>query len=212
VRKSTERVYGKVHIGSLALHPALYCYDFKGKFVGKAFIGAILFVRELETKNMFFEFTKHRKRFEDFLINYPQLIAQIGGAHGSGGRRGVSAVNALYWSIFTGLRDNESENKIIDNIKNDKALSFLDWNEPSETDSGRKFSDTDKATALIRAALDKDICPECGGRLYIKDRSFDHKERRADGGKSVARNVGLTHPYCNTGYKERMLHLESIGA
>ncbi|MGB3272030.1 MAG: DUF262 domain-containing protein, partial [Xanthobacteraceae bacterium] len=202
VRRSTERVFGKSHSGSLALHPALYCYDISGKFVGKAFIGAIEFVRELERRNLFYAFTEVRGRFEDFLIRYPHLMTQIGKTQGSGGRRGVPAVVALYNTLFDGLRQGKSEAEIIATIKESKALSFLDWNEPIENDAGKRFTDADKATALIKTALAREICDECGGRMYIKDRSFDHRERLADGGRSVASNAALTHPYCNSGYKE----------
>jgi hypothetical protein len=207
IRRATERVFGRSHSGSLALHPALYCYDFKGKFVGKAFIGAIEFVRDLERRDKFFEFTANRKAFEDFLIAHPHLMAQIGFTQGSGGRRGVPAVKALYSSLFEGLREGKSEAEIIAAMQSDSALKFLEWELPQEKGSGRRFSDSNKAAIVIRTALERDICPECGGRHYIKDRSFDHAKRLIDGGTSAPDNGSLLHPYCNTGYKERRLHL-----
>lgn len=202
VRRVTERVFGRKHSGSLAFHPALYCYDIRGKFVPKALIGAIEFVRDLDNRKMFFEFTKHRKDFEDFLVRHSHIMTQIGRSQGSGGRRGVSAVKTLYVSLFESLRAEKPEDEIIESMTSDRALEFLDWREPIENDGGEKFSKSDKAQAVIRKALETDICPECGGRLYIKDRSYDHDQRKADGGKSVASNVELMHPYCNTGYKE----------
>lgn len=208
VRRATERVFGRAHRGSLALHPALYCYDIRGKFVGKAFIGAIEFVRDLEKRDKFYEFTKNREAFENFLISRPHLMTQIGKTQGSGGRRGVPAVVALYTSLFEGLRRGKTEDEIIRSMQDDRALSFLDWTVPAETNSGDRFSDADKAGILITTALSRDICPECRGRLYIKDRGFDHDTRLADGGKSSADNGQLIHPYCNTGYKERRLYLE----
>lgn len=210
VRRSTERVYGKGHVGSLALHPALYCYDIRGKFVGKAFIGAIEFVRDLEKRDMFYEFTEHRKAFEDFLIAHPHLMTQIGFTQGSGGRRGVPAVKALYISLFEGLRKGKSQAAIIEGMKTEKALKFLEWDPPAEMDSGFRFNDSDKAAIIIKTALSRDICPECGGRMTIKDRSFDHATRLTDGGKSTVANGDLLHPYCNTGYKERRLHLAKL--
>jgi hypothetical protein len=38
---------------------------------------------------------------------------------------------------------------------------------------------------------------------YYKDRSNDHKTRLEEGGTSSLDNFQFTHPYCNTGYKER---------
>jgi hypothetical protein len=171
VRRVTERVYGRKHSGSLALHPALYCYDARGKFVAKAFIGAIEFVRDLEQQNKFFEFTEHRKSFENFLIKHPHLMTQIGKSQGSGGRRGVSAVKALYNSLFKSLKARKSEANIIAAMKADADLNFLNWGISEDPHGGDKFDSSDKAAAVIKLALEKDICPECGGRLYIKDKA-----------------------------------------
>lgn len=207
IRSATTRVYGRKHSGSLALHPALYCYDRNGKFVPKAFIGAIQFVVSLERKDKFYEFTKHRKSFEDFLIRNRHIITQLG-TQGSGGRRGVPAVLSLYTILFDGLCSGLAEEKIIETLKADKVFGSLEWNQTREVDAGERFSAAQKAAAVIRTALERDICPECGGRLYIKDRSHDHNVRKEDGGLSVSANLNLTHPYCNTGYKEKRTHDE----
>ena len=37
--------------------------------------------------------------------------------------------------------------------------------------------------------------------------SIDHIIRKEDGGASIDSNAQVTHPYCNTGYKEHMAHL-----
>jgi hypothetical protein len=206
IRRATERVFGRLNPGSLAMHPALYCYDVRGKFISKAFIGAIEFVRDLEHRDQFFDFTKHRAKFEQFLIDRPHLMTQIGKTQGSGGRRGVSAVVALYRSLFDALRRGDSDNDIIASMKANDALSFLNWDAQPEIDAGEKFELSDKNAAVITLTLSKDICPECSGRLYIADRSNDHTVRKADGGKSILSNIGLVHPYCNTGYKEKLAH------
>ena len=211
VQRATERVFGKSHIGSLALHPALYCYDAKGKFVGKAFIGAIQFVIDLIKKDKVFSFTEQREKFEDFLIEHRHLISQIGKTQGSGGKRGVPAVVALYWSIFDACVAGLEGDRIVEKLKDYPALKFLDWEKPVEIPTGKKASAADKAQAVIKQALDGDICTECRGRMYIKDRSIDHVTRLVDGGKSVASNLIPIHPYCNTGFKEKKLHLQSIG-
>ena len=211
ISRATERVFGRKHVGSLALHPALYCYDVRGKFISKAFIGAIQFVRDLEERDKFFQFTKHRAAFEEFLIRHPYLMTQIGKSQGSGGRRGVPAVVALYKTLFAALESGQTESEIVASIKENSALAFLVWEEPPEIDAGERFEASDKHAAVIQNALSKDICPECNGRLYIKDRSNDHKVRKADGGKSVASNIALIHPYCNSGYKEKLAHEKARG-
>ena len=63
VKETTERVFGNEHPGSLALHPGIYCYGADGKFISKAFIGAVGFVGELQKKDQFYQFTDFRVAF-----------------------------------------------------------------------------------------------------------------------------------------------------
>jgi hypothetical protein len=43
-----------------------------------------------------------------------------------------------------------------------------------------------------------------GGHGPSQSISIDHKDRKEDGGLSTPENAQVTHPYCNTGYKEYM--------
>jgi hypothetical protein len=168
VRKLTELVFGNKHSGSLALHPALYCYDSRGE--------------------------------------RPHLMNQIEETQRSGGSRGVLSVVELYKQLLSGLENGNDESQIIQIMRSNQGLKFLDWAVPQEVDTGKRFSDAATAAAVIKLALECDICPECEGRSYIKDRSKDHKVRLEDGGTSVPSNLELKHPYCNSGYKERLNH------
>ena len=47
-------------------------------------------------------------------------------------------------------------------------------------------------------------CPICKGLVPMQALSIDHKERLEDGGQSTPTNAQITHPYCNTGYKESL--------
>ena len=42
------------------------------------------------------------------------------------------------------------------------------------------------------------------GRQQFKSISMDHTVRKQDGGTDSPDNMQLTHPYCNSGYKELM--------
>ena len=42
--------------------------------------------------------------------------------------------------------------------------------------------------------------------------SVDHVIRRQDGGDSVPGNAEVRHPYCNTGYKEKVVHLARVAS
>ena len=47
-------------------------------------------------------------------------------------------------------------------------------------------------------------CAICGGFMPVQAMSVDHIQRLEDGGVSTPENAQVTHPYCNTGYKERL--------
>ena len=57
---------------------------------------------------------------------------------------------------------------------------------------------------VIRKAIDSPVrCNICGARLHLKSISIDHDVRKEDGGAGNLENAQPTHPFCNTGYKER---------
>lgn len=70
---------------------------------------------------------------------------------------------------------------------------------------------------FLRTAVDNaNACSVCGGYLHVNAISFDHTVRQQDGGLGISGSAQLTHPYCNTGYKEFMsvkggLHHSGVG-
>jgi Protein of unknown function DUF262/HNH endonuclease len=59
-----------------------------------------------------------------------------------------------------------------------------------------------KSAAFIRDALPgSPRCKICGGYLPGHVSSIDHIKRKADGGLGTLDNAQLTHPYCNTTFK-----------
>ena len=210
VKTSTARVFGRQHPGSLALPPGVYCYGMTGKFIPKAFIGAVGFVADLEARDKFFSFTENRAAFENFLLNHRDFMNQISSSQGSGGKRGIPAVIALYNLIYQKLADMGGETEIINAIQEHQSLSFLASLSQIGSGQGTRFSTEDKIAVLLRQSLASElICPVCNARLYRKDRSHDHDKRLADGGRSSQSNLQLTHPYCNTGYKEKLVHAKA---
>jgi hypothetical protein len=68
-----------------------------------------------------------------------------------------------------------------------------------------KFSTQVKSGLVIQELLGRaHPCPICCGLVPTQAISVDHIQRAEDGGPSTADNAQLTHPYCNTGYKEGM--------
>jgi hypothetical protein len=69
--------------------------------------------------------------------------------------------------------------------------------------TGQKVSEATKAALAISAGLKAaPVCPICGGLLYPKKSvSYDHKTRVRDKRRGNIENAQMTHPYCNTGFK-----------
>jgi hypothetical protein len=72
-----------------------------------------------------------------------------------------------------------------------------------EFDSSAKDFNTGKKSAVyIREALQNaPKCKICGGFIHRNSISIDHVQRKEDGGLATLDNGQITHPYCNTGYK-----------
>jgi hypothetical protein len=48
---------------------------------------------------------------------------------------------------------------------------------------------------------------KCGhARIRAKTITLDHIDRKQDGGTGAPENAQLAHPYCNHGYKEKLIH------
>ena len=55
---------------------------------------------------------------------------------------------------------------------------------------------------VAHAPIERLACPICGGMLDPKKSvSYDHIERIREGGAGDIENVQMSHPFCNTGYK-----------
>jgi len=203
VKEATADVFGS-SVGSLALHPGVYCYGATGRFQPTAFFAAIAFVRDLDLHKKFDTFTAARAKFEAFIIAYRHFINQIVGEYGSQ-LRGLPALLKMFKIILSGTLEDLSDSAIIEKIVSDPELSFI--REISEDDRkyGRNFSrETSNAVYLKKALAAELTCGICGARIHAKTITLDHSVRKADGGDGAPDNAQLAHPYCNHGYKEKL--------
>jgi hypothetical protein len=130
------------------------------------------------------------------LITYKDLIATILQRQTS--RQRTRAYESLLDSLIEGVRSNAS-------FTDEWFVNAAGLQGKVVTGSARtqavEFSDNVKSQAFITAALQGALrCPLCGGYLDPeKSVSYDHKERKRDGGTGEVGNVQMTHPYCNQG-------------
>lgn len=203
VRRVATRI-GSNERGSLGLHPVVYFYGANGRFLPMTFLAVAAFVKYLETTDAFFNFTKVRFQFEDFLLVHRDFVNQIGHEIYGGDKR-VKATLLMYQILFKELTKGSSGEHIIEQMKSHPELKFLHEATPENTEYGKEFSDDTKSAVFLREAIDKSLkCPICNARLHFKSISYDHKDRKQDGGLGIVDNAQLTHPYCNTGYKEKL--------
>ncbi|GHH44039.1 GmrSD restriction endonuclease domain-containing protein [Lentzea cavernae] len=202
VKRAAERIAGNSP-GSLGLHPAVYFYSATGRFQPAAFLAAVAFTQELNEKRHLPKFTEHRKDFEDFLVKYKHFVNQIVQAYGSL-QRSVPSILQFYRIALASTTNGLSEQEVIQTLQA-SSTPRLPVKIITEEDRkhGRNFSGETKNSVALKTALDSaPTCPICKARLHLRAMTVDHIVRREDGGGGNPSNAQITHPYCNSGYKE----------
>ncbi len=196
------RRLNSVHPSSLGLHPAIYFYSKIGKHKPASFLAAIDFIQELERNSKFDWLTDKRSSFEKFLLNYDYIIQQIVRKH-----RSASAaypfIKELYTFVIQFLRDGCELEELPKKIKSNKLFSYITLSDDFKEDAtSSDFSRGRKSEVFIKEAIGSAIkCSICGGLLHRNSISIDHIERKQNGELGSVENGQLTHPYCNSTYK-----------
>ncbi len=204
--RSVKRAAGKIagnSPDSLGLHPAVYFYSATGRFQPAAFLAAVAFTQELIEKRQLMKFTALRMQFEEFLIKHKNFLNQIVQAYGSL-QRSVPSILEFYRILLDSLVDEKGEVEIIARLqKNSTPRLPVKVITEEDRKHGRNFSSDTKNAVALKATLENSPkCPICQARLHLRSMTVDHKIRKEDGGTNDSRNAQLTHPYCNSGYKE----------
>jgi len=183
---------------SLGLHPAVYFYSDRGKYLPDMFLGISHLFKESMLNNdgsLFKKFTAKRMAIEPFVITNKPIISQILQQIRSSNRIERAA------NIFNYLIKTQTE-FTIEGVAEAAGLkgSILELGEKVQ---GRNFNDTSRAAILIRDSLRSAMkCPICKGSLEpALSASYDHIVRKQDGGDGSSDNGQIVHPYCNTGIK-----------
>jgi hypothetical protein len=144
-----------------------------------------------------------RREFEEFLIAHKNFINQIQRKFGSGAKS-FDWIKLLYRKTLDALWANKHGDEILDEIRKDAGFSFLaafDAETP-ETKPGKQFDRATKSAAFLKEALASPVrCAICQAMVHMNSIHVDHIERRRDGGAGTLENAQLSHPYCNSTYK-----------
>ncbi len=197
------RLVNSNHVSSLGLHPAVYFYAANGRYKPASFNFFLRLVIELKRKNKLKDFTKARESLEKLILNYDDLPRQIVRKYRTS-VAGTPYVVDFYLEairlINSGLDIESVVTKIISSQKFDyltlKHISTL----PDEYSND--FHSYAKSEVFINEALKNSVkCKICNGYLHTNSISIDHIDRKRDGGSGSPENGQVSHPYCNTGYK-----------
>ncbi|SNX59354.1 HNH endonuclease [Nitrosomonas ureae] len=196
------RCLNSVHSSSLGLHPAIYFYSKDGRHKPASFWAAIDFIQELEKTKSFSLFTKFREPFEQFIQQYDYIVQQVVRKH-----RSASAaypyITKLYFVVLELLKKNIPVNELPKHILTNENFSYVTLSDQGlEEITSKDFSREKKSEVFIREAIESAIkCSICGGLLHKNSITIDHIKRKEDGGLGNPDNGQLTHPYCNSTYK-----------
>ncbi|SEH27862.1 Protein of unknown function DUF262 [Rhizobium sp. NFR12] len=199
-KKVLDRVSGN-SAGSLGLHPAVYFYSDRGKYLPDLFLGIVYLIKikMINNDDVFFKrFTHKRKAVEEFLIRNKPVISQILVQISSRAR--IDRVSDMLEYMVTAA--GATEGITIEGLVTAARMkgSIIDLREKV---AGKNFSEEGKSSIYIRQSLAAALkCPICEGRMEpTLSASYDHIERKQDGGTGDDENGQVCHPYCNTGFK-----------
>lgn len=203
VMKRLERVT-TTSPGSLGLHPLVYFYTRGGAFQPTAFLAALQLFKRLADKGRLNDFTRVRRSFEDFLIAHKEAFTLIVSSQGAGARSRPAMEDFMNLAL-EGLIAGKNNSEIINEMVSDSRFRFLASPPPVRRGGSgkRSFSASTKSAAFVNELVKNGTrCGICGGLMHRNSMTTDHVERKADGGGAHSGNAQITHPYCNTTYKE----------
>jgi hypothetical protein len=200
-------VHSNEYSGSLGLDQAVYSYGTTGKIHSAAFLASLKLAMDLRDNDKMHAFTEVRAAFEDFLVAHQWFLNNLGHAKGSRNRALESSI-ILHRTVIECLQNGTTNHlDIIAELAKKPELKSLKPQLPGDDDkpTPRKFSKTVQAAAIVREVLEtRPRCPICKARLPPYARSKDHKTRQENGGRGELENLQFTHPFCQSGYKERL--------
>ncbi|NBA84858.1 DUF262 domain-containing protein [Emticicia sp. CRIBPO] len=186
---------------SLGLHPVVYFYSQDGRYKVASFYATLAFIKELGEKNKFKDFIKVRPPFEDIILQTDHLVQQISRKY----RSAIASyiyIKDFYLEIVDHLNNGTEQNNVLLEIMKLSKFNYLTSNNDQNDISSNKFSSDRKSAIYIKEALlNAPRCKICGGYIHRNSITIDHIDRKEDGGLGNIENGQISHPYCNTTFK-----------
>jgi hypothetical protein len=201
VRKVAYRLNSN-HPSSLGLHPVVYFYSLEGKHKTASFFGVVDMIMELEKRNKINKFISVRKYFEELITKYDYLVQQINRKFRSA-QSSYKYVSIFFMTAIDYLSNSYTIDSAVKEIVETPEFSYLTLHSESQGHTKKNDFNTNKKSKIyIQEAVQKaPRCNICEGLIHLNSISIDHIQRKEDGGEGSIENGQITHPYCNTGYK-----------
>jgi hypothetical protein len=186
---------------SLGLSSIVYIYSHRtGNFQVTSLMALVEFVKHLEERQLFNEFTNVRGELEELIIEHNGFIEQIISKYGSGSK-GYKHLKNLLVKILEELNQGKSKPEVLQSILN--TFNYLRISSMSNRENEPiNFSSSTKSALFIKESLNQMLkCKICKGHITSNSITYDHIVRRRDGGVGNLDNGQLAHPYCNSVYK-----------
>lgn len=201
--KNAQRIIRRIsttHPSSFGFHPAVYFYSSKGRYQHTAFLAIVDLIIDIEKNKSHQIFTKTRYTIESFLINNKHIINQITYKYGSG-LKSFRHIKGLLLLLMAEINSGINETDKL-KLAVGKEYPFLRFEQLPIDGKTADFSRETKSEIYINEAIKNALhCPICGGLVHKNSLTFDHIERKQDGGSSDASNGQIAHPYCNSTIK-----------
>lgn len=188
---------------SLGLHPAVYFYSQEGRHKTASFLAITDFIANLSQKGKINNLIQVRSQLESFILEFDYLIQQINRKYRTA-QASYPHISKFFGCVIDALKTGKSDSDIINTIQSTDHFRYLSLQKPAAMRgaNSKKFDTEAKSAVYLREVLKTaPKCKICGGHIHRNSISIDHVNRRRDGGSSSPDNGQLTHPYCNTGYK-----------
>ncbi|MEN6635707.1 MAG: HNH endonuclease signature motif containing protein, partial [Clostridiaceae bacterium] len=200
--RKIARLINSNHASSLGLHPLIYFYSINGSFRVASFYSVTSLVMDMDARNRKDLFIEHRAAFERIYLNSTTIIQHLI-RKARGARASMISVRDFLNDVLDNLSKGVNEDAIISELlKTDKYKGAPLTLQPSQDEEGADFAASQKSEVFIKSALPLiNHCAICGGYLHKNSISIDHIQRKQDGGLAEVVNGQVSHPYCNTGYK-----------
>jgi len=202
VRKVSYRINSD-HPSSFGLHPIVYFYSQEGKYKVTSFYAIVSLLLDLERKNAYKEFIISRERFEKLIQKYDYVIQQINRKYRSSHASYPYIKDFYFKSIILLSSDlNLTEDQVISSLLSETEYSYLTLQLSQEEITKTEFTSERKSAVFIKEAMaSAPKCQICQGLIHRNSISIDHIVRKSEGGLGTVDNGQITHPYCNTTFK-----------